>query len=192
MSYSRQITIGMRSTAWDDEMLRAVVDAQIETLADAIVATGYDRDTLKVTMTAGIRYSGQSYETEITDPALNDRAQLDRQFDEAHKALYGYSTGEPWELAVLRIEVAAPEGHAPARAPSIGSGTGPVRLGVRRIVFENGDTGDVEILERSSLPVGQYFTGPLIIEDDWSTVILPPGDRLKADAFGNLAMEVSL
>lgn len=191
MSFSRQMTVGMKSTAWNDAALRGMVDAQVADLSRALTDAGHAREALRVAMTAGVRYSGQSYETEIAEPALHDRCLLDRQFDRAHHALYGYSTGEPWELASLRVEVAAPGERVDARGEAPAVAGEPRRLGVRELTFENGETIEVNVLDRASLPTGREFVGPLVVEDDWSTVILPPRDRLTADASGNLLMEVA-
>ncbi|MGQ9367548.1 hydantoinase/oxoprolinase family protein [Azospirillum sp. ST 5-10] len=191
MSYSRQMTVGMKSTAWNGAALAALVEAQVRALSAVLVEAGHDPGALAIAMTAGIRYSGQSYETPIADPALDDRATLDRQFDRAHAALYGYSTGEPWELASLRIDVSAPRPDE-APPPAIRRDGAAPRTGVRRVTFETGETADVPVLDRARLPVGAPLEGPLVVEDAWSTVILPPGDRLRADAAGNLHIEVRL
>lgn len=191
MSYSRQFTVGMKSTAWDGDGLAALVEGQTETLKAALVEAGHRPEALAVSMVAGIRYSGQSYETSIGDPALGDRDALGAQFDAAHKALYGYSTGEPWELASLRIEVSAPQEDV-ASALAAPSETTLIPVGQRQVAFETGETHLVDVFDRARLPVGDVLRGPLIIEDDWSTILLPPQDRLTADAQGNLHIEVTL
>ena len=43
--------------------------------------------------------------------------------------------------------------------------------------------------ERETLGEGQRFYGPAIIEDDWSTVVLPPGAALTVDRAGHLHIE---
>jgi N-methylhydantoinase A len=37
---------------------------------------------------------------------------------------------------------------------------------------------------------GQRIVGPAIIEDEWSTVVLPPGATLLVDELGHLHIEV--
>lgn len=191
MSYSRQMTVGMKSTAWDQPALDALIAAQVADLSAALVQAGHDAATLQIRQTAGIRYSGQSYETPIDAPALTDPALLGAQFDAAHRGLYGYATGEPWELASLRIEVLAPETEAPRDAPRTATAAAIV-TGQRQVIFETGETRMVPVLDRGSLPVGGWTEGPVIVEDDWSTVVVPPGDRIVADAAGNLSIEVTL
>jgi N-methylhydantoinase A len=158
-----------------------------------MIDAGHGRESLNVSVTAGVRYSGQSYETPILDPALDDRERLNRQFEMAHEALYGYSTGEPWELASLRIEVSAPQ--ADGREAVIVQSEEPettAELGYRQVTFETAQTLEVAVRHRRRLPVGISLEGPLVIEDEWSTVVVPPGDRVTADSNGNLMMEVAL
>ena len=193
MSYSRQTTIGMKSTAWDACVLGKAVAAETSTLSAAMIDAGHEKESLNVSITAGVRYSGQSYETPILDPALDDRERLNRQFEMAHEALYGYSTGEPWELASLRIEVSAPQ--ADGREAVIVQSEEPettAELGYRQVTFETAQTLEVAVRHRRRLPVGVALEGPLVIEDEWSTVVVPPGDRVTADSNGNLMMEVTL
>ena len=193
MSYSRQTTIGMKSTAWDACVLGKAVAAETSTLSAAMIDAGHEKESLNVSITAGVRYSGQSYETPILDPALDDRERLNRQFEMAHEALYGYSTGEPWELASLRIEVSAPQ--ADGREAVIVQSEEPettAELGYRQVTFETAQTLEVAVRHRRRLPVGIALEGPLVIEDEWSTVVVPPGDRVTADSNGNLMMEVTL
>lgn len=191
MSYSRQFSVGMKSTAWRDEYLAALVAAQTDALTAALVEAGHVANSLLVDCVAGIRYSGQSYETSIADPVLADRDALGAQFDAAHTALYGYSTGEAWELASLRIEVSAPKDETESATPdAIESSVAPIAQ--RHVTFESGAGATVDVLDRARLPVGHVFSGPLIVEDSWSTTVLPPQDRLHADASGNLHIEVTL
>lgn len=193
MSYSRQTSIGMKSTAWDACVLGKAVAAETDALSAAMIDAGHEKESLNVSITAGVRYSGQSYETPILHPALDDRERLNRQFEQAHEALYGYSTGEPWELASLRIEVSAPQ--VDGREAAIVQSDEPettAGLGYRQVTFETAETFDVAIRHRRRLPVGVALEGPLVIEDEWSTVVVPPGDRVTADNNGNLMMEVAL
>lgn len=191
MSYSRQFTVGMKSTAWDDASLSSLVTNQSALLKAALIDAGHAEESLVTSAVAGIRYSGQSYETPISEPALGDRDALGRQFDAAHRAQYGYATGEAWELASLRLEVSAPQSDAQTPAFQ-GSCSKPKPVGQREVTFENGETRLVDVLDRDHLPVNESLQGPLIVEDEWSTIILPPLDRISADAHGNLHIEVAL
>ena len=191
MNYSRQFTVGMKSTAWDEAGLSALLAAQTQPLKAALIDAGHREETLLTSAVAGIRYSGQSYETPIADPVLADREALGRQFDAAHTAQYGYATGEAWELASIRVEVAAPQNDEKAATAKPGQ-TVMAAVGRRDVTFEDGRTQLVGVYDRSHLVVDTPLQGPLIVEDEWSTIILPPLDRISADSSGNLHIEVAL
>lgn len=191
MNFSRQFTVDMRSAEWNGDRLSTVLAAEAEALAQPLVKAGYARANLVISRTAGIRYSGQSSEISILDAALDDAAALGRQFTEAHEQFYGYSTEEPWELVTVRTEVSAPARnlHASTQHPSRADAD-PATF--RRVIFENGTQADTPVLNRSELRTSERLQGPLVIEDEWSTVIVPPQDSLWADQHGNLHIEVDL
>jgi N-methylhydantoinase A len=77
----------------------------------------------------------------------------------------------------------------PVLPPAIAKG--PARsVGVLRAYFQ--DAGEVAMAryERGALPPGQPVAGPAIVEDEWSTTIVYPGQRCHADRLGNLLIEV--
>jgi N-methylhydantoinase A len=43
--------------------------------------------------------------------------------------------------------------------------------------------------ERGALPTGQPVAGPALIEDEWSTIVVYPGQRSTSDRLGNLLIE---
>lgn len=190
MNYSRQFTANIKSVAWDQGRLDALLKSEVAELSNALTQAGHSADSLTIVHTAGIRYSGQSYETSITEAALHNPELLGQQFDAAHRALYGYSTGEHWELVTVRTEVAGtPRVIKPSRPV-----TGTAQEGElsRPVTFETGEQADVRVLNRATLPVDEVLQGPLIIEDEWSTVVVPPSDTIRLDASGNLHMEVEV
>ena len=191
MSYSRQFTVSMKSRDWDQDRLDALLKDEIDTLSKALIEAGHDWESLRVTHTAGIRYSGQSYETPIHSPAFADPDQLGAQFDAAHKAIYGYSTGETWELMTVRTEVTGP-GRGGEAAEIAGGTVTPAPVGWREVTFETGESAKTPVFARDALVVGEVLQGPLIVEDDWSTVVIPPRETIRRDATGNLHIEVDL
>lgn len=190
MNYSRQFTANIKSQAWDQARLDAMLDAEITELSNALLQAGHPAESLRITHTAGIRYSGQSYETPIIEAALHDPALLGEQFDAAHRALYGYATGEPWELVTIRTEVSGAARASSSSQPLARHEAGAEQS--RLVTFETGQQAEVRVLERDSLPVDRILQGPLIIEDQWSTVVVPPSDTILMDANGNLHMEVEV
>jgi N-methylhydantoinase A len=44
--------------------------------------------------------------------------------------------------------------------------------------------------DRTALAPGAVVTGPAVIEDEWSTIVVYPGQRASADARGHLILDL--
>jgi N-methylhydantoinase A len=187
MSYSRQQTLRMASTEWDGQRLGRIREAMKAQLAAPFEAAGQTSPV--VSEVALVRYSGQSYAVEVFDPELEDPERLGTEFLARHEALYGFAKEEPWELVALRLALSAPREHRPE-----GNGTGKEEaLGPTRETpcwFDAGGPVPTPRYERNSLGAGRRLTGPVIVEDEWSTVVLPPGAALEVDRAGHLHIDV--
>lgn len=189
MRYGRQQTVGLASDTWDAAAACAARDGLISDLTAELRSAeeGGAAGDLLVEVVGSLRYRGQSDSIEIAGPTLDDVATLGRAFRARHEALYGFSTDEPWELAALRVAVSGPE--QPPVTPDVE--TRPAEEGVRRCVFEEVGAVEVPCLDRSALAPGDWRSGPAIVEDDWSTIVVPPRDRFRVDGFGHIHIEVA-
>jgi N-methylhydantoinase A len=187
MSYTLQQTLRMASTAWDEARLQALRDSLRDRLATMVETA--DGTAPRFSEVAALRYSGQSYAVEIFDPALDDVARLAAEFLARHEALYGFATDEPWELVSLRTTAAVLRPDQP---------NGPVGSSDRAIAAKRVDDcwfgGEVPVAtpryDRATLAAGHVIAGPAIVEDAWSTVVLPPDSTLSVDQAGHLHIDV--
>jgi N-methylhydantoinase A len=186
MSYAQQQTVRMASTGWDGERLDRIREALIGRLAAPFEAAG--RSSPEVSEVALVRYSGQSYAVEVFDPDLGDPERLGAAFQARHQALYGFATDEPWELMALRLSLSAPrDNRLNGAAAGERSKEGPVRE--TPCWFDTEEPVATPRFERDALGENQRISGPAIVEDDWSTVVLPPGAALAVDGAGHLHIE---
>ena len=188
MSYTQQRTVHMASGAWQQERLDAVRAELRERLGAHFAADR--RDDCVVTEFAAIRYSGQSYAVEVGDPALDDPDRLGGQFRARHDALYGFATDEPWELVTVRMTLAAPRRARPdlTRAGNGSDPTGPDST--KPCWFDTDGSRETPRYARDKLDAGTRLEGPAIVEDAWSTTVLPPGATLEVDTRGHLRIDV--
>ena len=189
MSYSRQRTLRMAADAWDAPRLDLVRRELRSRLAAPLVAAGYGEGALEVEEVAAIRYRGQSYAIEIAGPSLDDPRRLTRAFLDRHRALYGFATEEPWELVSIRLRVSAPraDGAPPPAVPgSTGTSGEAVALRTRPCTFDSHGPVPTPRHARAGLVAGRALAGPAVVEDAWSTVVVPPGATLVADGAGHL------
>ena len=187
MSYAQQRTLRMAVGDWDVARLDAVRDSLRSRLAAPLTAAGYGEGDMKMEEVASVRYSGQSYAIEIPDPAFGDPVRLGQDFLDRHEKLYGFATDEPWELVAIRQRVSIPRSHDNSRAVQAGGGADPTKTAP--CIFAAGGAIATPRYDRAGLKAGIVISGPAIIEDDWSTVILPPGAVLTPDGQGNLHIE---
>jgi N-methylhydantoinase A len=191
MNFSRQFTANMPSNNWQAEKIAAALQREADELAQPLIEAGHNKADLIVTHTAGVCYAGQSSEIAILNAAFDDVLALGRQFTDAHEHLYGYATQEPWVLATVRTEVSAPVRQGGQAAITAPSGM-PVPMSSREVTYENGTTALTDVLYRPDIPHHVRIQGPMIIEDEWSTIIVPPQDVFWVDGSGNLFIDVEI
>jgi N-methylhydantoinase A len=133
-----------------------------------------------------LRYLGQNYELEVA--WAEDAPALRRAFEARHRQLYGYATGESVECINLRVSARVLA--EPLALPRPEPGGTPAARGRHRAFFA--ETGEVDIprYERGELGAGATLAGPALVEDEWSTTLVYPGQRCRVHAAGHLLMAV--
>jgi N-methylhydantoinase A len=134
---------------------------------------------------ADMRYVGQEYTVNVPIGAEVALETIDHDFHEAHRIRYGHSTpGAPVEFVNLRL---AAMGRIGARAAPFQASTDehdPL-LGRRRVIFA-GTAHEAAVLLRDHLRPGARHEGPVVIEEESSTTVVPPGYTVDVDQLGNL------
>jgi N-methylhydantoinase A len=139
---------------------------------------------LSLRRTADLRYRGQAFELNVMapQPGSNAGAVLRERFVSEHRRTYGHgSADDPIDLVNIRVTATLPVERRPDAVHSIGrSNSGSVH----RDAFFGAKLGlmSTRILGRANLSTRQR--GPLIIEEDDATVLVPPhwSAELGADA----------
>ena len=186
MSYAQQRTLRMAMDDWDCERLSRVRRELKSRLAAPLVAAGYGEGEVEVEEAAAIRYRGQSYAIEIADAPLDDRTRLNREFVDRHRALYGFATEEPWELQSIRVRVSVPRTNGEHRPVPPRATGAPVPNAALPCTFDRRGPTATPRYARAGLTAGRPLAGPVVVEDAWSTVVVPPGAILAADEAGHL------
>ncbi|WP_421998541.1 hydantoinase/oxoprolinase family protein [Reyranella sp.] len=184
MSYTQQQSVRMLSPQWDGERFRALHDGMAAALAEPLHRQGHAADRIAVERTALVRYVGQSTAVEVPFDDPLDIAVLGRDFRRRHRDIYGYETDEHWELQSLRLS--ARVGRTPRFGPMAATAGAPTPMSVAPCWFDKGGAVPTPRYDRDSLPAETVIAGPAIVEDAWSTIVVPPGWTLRADAMGHL------
>ena len=143
-----------------------------------------------------MRYVGQGYEIEVPVSLemieRQDREALSAGFSECYSNRYGRSEDMPAELLSWRLAVT---GQRSTLGDTLGQRSvagvaAPVSKTTRPVWF---DAGFVEtpVYKRADFGTGSRITGPAIIEENESTLVLPAGFQLSVDAALNLILETT-
>ena len=184
MSYTQQQSVRLLSNHWDAARFGALHDGMLDTLMAPLRHQGHGVDDIAIERTALVRYVGQSTAVEVPFADPLDLATLGRDFRQRHHEIYGYATDEHWEMQSLRLRTLV--ARRTKFGPLDGSGGVPEPTGVGPCWFEPTTPHQTPRFDRDRLPMGVQIPGPAVVEDAWSTIIVPPGYVLRADAMGHL------
>jgi N-methylhydantoinase A len=192
MSYTQQQTVRMLSAAWDAERFQSLHDGLLDTLIAPFRRQGHQAGTVTIERTALVRYVGQSYAVEVPFDLPLDIGTLGAAFRARHHAVYGYATDEHWEMQSLRLRAwIGRTAHLtkPIETRQLTQHiTQPKPNSLSRCWFDRSGPRDTPRFDRDTLAAGARIAGPAIIEDAWSTVVVPPGTEATVDRFGHLLL----
>ncbi|MBS7701001.1 MULTISPECIES: hydantoinase/oxoprolinase family protein [unclassified Chelatococcus] len=154
----------------------------------------------RFTASCDMRFAGQGYEIAVDLPPYPytavDLPALRQAFFEAYARSYGARTfetgwdvvGVHWRLRATAIgSVLTMEDLEPLE----GDVTRAVK-GARQVWFPETDGfTNCTVYDRYRLSVGDVVTGPAIVEERESTIVLPPDSTTRVDPHGNLVTELS-
>src|SRR5205085_12571636 len=66
----------------------------------------------------------------------------------------------------------------------------PAPKGRRRVDFDADGVHEALTYDRDALPSGFHAPGPLVVEDETTTALVPPGQTLDMDGSGNLLIRL--
>ncbi|MGE0651128.1 MAG: hydantoinase/oxoprolinase family protein [Alphaproteobacteria bacterium] len=161
---------------------------------------GCDANAATLKFGATARYVGQGHEVPVDLPEFGGDeegflAEFSVRFGRAYKALYGFEDqGRPLEIIDWSITASVPvPNRDKANAASLSRATRRSTPGKRSAYFpELGGYVDCAIYDRYSLGGEDEISGPAIIEEPESTIVLLPGDVARISAEGNLVIKIGL
>jgi N-methylhydantoinase A len=187
---ARQKTVRLDSLHWDAERFAAERAALVADASASLLTGGGDGAGLKLGETALIRYVGQSVAVPIPLTQGDDVAAIGRRFRAEHERLYGYATPEPFLVESMRVEASLPRPDGDFAAHAFDGAAHPEPASTGLACFDRDGFVATPRYDRSRLPVDAVLAGPCIVEDAWSTVVLPPGSTCRRDTAGHLHIEV--
>jgi N-methylhydantoinase A len=160
--------------------------ADLEAQGRGVLADeGVPEQDMRFVRTADMRYIGQEYFVNVSVPSDGaftgkDVKEIIDRFHVAYDTQYGHSTpGAPVEFVNLRV---AAMGELVER--TLGRKVEPagdrVQSDTREVIFE-ADPRKTAIWRRDLLPPDTPLSGPLVIEEETATTVVPPGWAARVD-----------
>ncbi len=153
--------------------------AEAESWLDAEAVPAGDR---RIETVALMRYAGQG--SELPVPWTGDAEALSQAFAAAHQALYGFTMDARIELVTLRVEASGRFASAPPTPAAAPHASPPETTSMQ---LPDGPRL-VPVLRRDAMPAGFAAAGPLIVTQEDTTTVLPPGWSLRAEPSGALLL----
>jgi N-methylhydantoinase A len=155
---------------------------------DWLTAQGH-RGAAHLTLSADMRYAGQSYEIEVPISAdwldATGCTPLAEAFHAMHRRIYDFDDPNgAVEIVNLRLTAvgAGPALSFPEAPETPGIAT-PHR---HTPIYVGGATRDLDLYRRADLTAGATFTGPAVVAQEDTTFAIPPGALARVDRHLNL------
>ncbi len=190
MSYAEQRPVHMPSASWDARELGKIVGRIKKRLAEPLPGAKPGESDLQTEVVGLVRYSGQSDTVSVVLREPYRSETINDEFRKLHDRLYGFSTDEPWELDTVRVTVMAPPAYELSCFSQVDCGQRLEKMTTRDCWFEGHGKLETPFYERSKLPLAVDIDGPMIIQDDWSTIVVEPGAVVSVNASGHIFITV--
>ena len=190
--YVRTVNVALADLP--DTLVRTILDEQIALGEAVIVREGVAVERIDHRFAADMQFQGQSHllDIPIASPEVT-REQLREAFEAAYWQRFHVRLAEIRPVLVsLRTTVIGRRRPMPLAALA-GTAMKPTLAeacrGTRPVWFDGG-WHDTPLYRREWLPVGAEFTGPAIVEQLDTTIVIEPGNRVRRDDIGNLLVTV--
>ena len=163
---------------------------------------GLNDGAIRVRRGADMRYFGQVYDMEATMPETapgktvtqSDLGSLIANFHERHEEIYGYAD-KAMKTSITSLKLVARGERPPLKiVEQPASHEDPSEaLKRQRPVFSGESGGFVETscYDGDKLRHGNVITGPAVIEEKTTTIVIPAKVRVNVDRYGNYVCKLS-
>jgi N-methylhydantoinase A len=182
----RDLTVNFYNSFADlnEEKIKDAFNKLKEEAIDLLKIESVEDENMSFNLTADMRYIGQEYYVNVEIDEIIDLSKINNNFHATYKKQFGHSTPNgPLEFINLRLVA---EGKI-KKSNSLKSekNLDKSKDSLRKITFDNKDF-DTKVLDRSNVELKKKIDGPLIIEEETATTVIPPNYILEKDEFGNL------
>jgi N-methylhydantoinase A len=186
-------------TSTSGEAMSRTFGAMHDNARNDFSANGLNQAELNFSHFVDLRYFGQEHtvkipvDLETLATAAGVAATIDR-FHADHEARYTFRLPQA-NVEVVTYHLVGTV-HVSKPKPQVRpTGTRQVEdtcIGSRTVFFEHDGTLDANVHDATLLEPGMRLSGPAIVQDTASSLVLPPRHALRVDSYGNLIVELNL
>jgi N-methylhydantoinase A len=180
-SFLQQQTLRVALDGIDLTKVTQRIEALIEQTLVPLLANAIPRDSIQIELVALMRYAAQADAIPVPFTMPLDVDRLRQDFLVKHRELFGYATSESCVIESVRAQARQPSTTEVSRPTIVLRAEAAPK---RRCSFDGALDVMTDVIDRSAMT--SVVTGPAIIEDAWSTVVLPPQWQATPDSNGNL------
>jgi N-methylhydantoinase A len=179
----------------DWSLANQLLDVMAEEGRTVLESSGLSAKEIRYQRTADMRYVGQGHEVSVRLPngVLGEQhvPQITAEFEETYRGLYGRKGPDvALEIINWRVVASGPRPEMNLQLPRSTSDRSNARKGTRRAYFpEPGGFVETAVYDRYAFQPGVEFTGPAIVEERESTLIVGPRGRGRVDENLNVILE---
>ena len=186
----------MQLDEFDWPALRSLY-ANLQTEAEGALQEAQVRpDQARVLRSADIRYIGQGHELQVEIPDAfwtGNGGTLAAAFELEYERRFGRRlSGIGIEIVTWRFVASGPGRKVDLRLLATRNGGGEPRIGSRQVHFaESGGWVEAVVYDRYALQPGARLTGPAVVQERESAVVVGPLAVAEMDGTGNLVMTLT-
>lgn len=189
--YSQTLLLPARGISYKE--VNSVYDEIIRKAEETLNTEGVEASDVVITKSLDMRYEGQEHTVEIHVPYENvdenNIEEIIKNFHENHERMYSYTLPEN-ELEIVNIKIQALGKLEKPKMIETDTEEGTALKEEREVFYEESGWIHVSVYDKDKLKVEESVTGPAIIEEQSSSIILHDGDVLQKDKYGNLVIEI--
>lgn len=187
-TYTKRISIT------DIKEVNTILDDLVKEAKQELGKEGFTDKTIDLQAALDLRYMNQAYEipVEIKEANLtsNDLQNAEKDFHKLHEKVYGFSRkDEELELINIRLIAKGLIKEIKTKRDDEQNNTSLTEIDNRKIYFD-GSFYNTPIYSRKSLQSESIVSGPAVIEQLDSTIIIHPGQSAEVDLMENLIINI--
>ncbi len=176
--------------------IEAVFAESEERARAQFAAEGIDATNVKFLRYGKFRYQNQEHTTEVLvsgGKVTDDRlAEIEAAFHETYEREYTYRLDAPVEMVGIHLVASAEVGKLTMRKrEATGAKAEAALKGHRDVDYALEGMHKAAIYDGARLEPGMSFSGPAIVEDAGSTVVVHPGNKVEVDGYGNIHIHLA-